>query len=435
MGGWCRVTGPRIGELCAGYGGLAMAVTSVLGGELAWVADNDPGAAKILAYRFPGVPNLGDITAADWTTVPAVDLMCMGFPCTDVSCAGARAGLRAGTRSGVWTYCAQAIGALRPAMVVIENVRGLLSAGADSPVEWCPGCMGEVDQDHLLRALGAVLGDLADIGFDADWVVVSASDAGAPHRRERVFVTAWPAADPDRAAGSERRLPAPGQAPGRRPRTDAGRPGGAPAADAERDGCERRPPGADDGADAPGERPWAAAAGRSSGAAADTAGGGQPTGQRAADGWSPAVGVQAVGWAGDGRETAANPGSEGRGRPDKRDTGRAAHRLASHGRDADGCAPDAADSRWGEYAAAIARWESVTSCPAPAPTEPGRTGERLSPAFVEWMMGLPRGHVTGVPGLSRADQLRALGNGVVPQQAVLALRILLDRVPAQLEAS
>lgn len=63
------MTGPRIGELCAGYGGLSMAVTSVLGGELAWVADNDPGAATVLAHRHPGVPNLGDITTTDWGAI------------------------------------------------------------------------------------------------------------------------------------------------------------------------------------------------------------------------------------------------------------------------------------------------------------------------------------------------------------------------------
>lgn len=58
---------------------------------------------------------------------------------------------------------------------------------------------------------------------------------------------------------------------------------------------------------------------------------------------------------------------------------------------------------------------------------PGKTGERLSPAFVEWMMGLPEGWVTGVPGLSRNAQLKILGNGVVPQQGALALWLLLDR--------
>lgn len=89
---------------------------------------------------------------------------------------------------------------------------------------------------------------------------------------------------------------------------------------------------------------------------------------------------------------------------------------------------------WGAYGPAIARWEAVTGRPAPRPTEPGRTGERLSPRFVEFLMGLPEGWVTDVPSLSRNAQLKALGNGVVPQQAELALRLLLERAGFTSEA-
>ena len=83
---------------------------------------------------------------------------------------------------------------------------------------------------------------------------------------------------------------------------------------------------------------------------------------------------------------------------------------------------------WADYAAAIRRWEGVLGRPAPDPTEPGKSGDpRLSPAFVEWMMGLPAGWVTDPAiGISRNDQLKALGNGVVPQQAALALDVLLQ---------
>jgi DNA (cytosine-5)-methyltransferase 1 len=81
---------------------------------------------------------------------------------------------------------------------------------------------------------------------------------------------------------------------------------------------------------------------------------------------------------------------------------------------------------WGKYAAAIQRWENVTG-PAPSPTEPNKNGNpRLSAAFSEWLMGWPAGWVTDVPGISRNDQLRIIGNGVVPQQAVAALRWLLS---------
>lgn len=84
-------------------------------------------------------------------------------------------------------------------------------------------------------------------------------------------------------------------------------------------------------------------------------------------------------------------------------------------------------NRWGDYAPAIARWETVLGRPAPAPTEPGPKGSpRLSAAFVEWLMGLPEGHVTDPAiGLTRNQQLKALGNGVCPPQIAAAFRAYL----------
>jgi DNA (cytosine-5)-methyltransferase 1 len=82
---------------------------------------------------------------------------------------------------------------------------------------------------------------------------------------------------------------------------------------------------------------------------------------------------------------------------------------------------------WREYEAAIRRQETAFGRPAPLPTEPGNKGQpRLSPRFVEWLMGLPDGWVTDVPGISRNDQLKALGNGVVPPQAAAATRAFLE---------
>lgn len=381
----------RIGSLCSGYDGLATGIMSAIGGELAFVADNDPGAAMILAHRFPGVPNLGDIAAVDWATVEPVDVLCAGFPCQDVSCAGARQGLREGNRSGVWAHVARAIEALRPPMVVIENVGGLLSADADSHVERCPWCMGTPDGERPLRALGAVLGDLAGLGFDADWIRVSAADAGSCHLRERVFIHAWPATeDPDCATGGKRRLAAPGQAPRGGARADAGRPGGAgvAAADAGRTGGAT---GAAGQADVRGEGPRAEVAGRPP----DTDGGGL-----AAD-------------------------SRGPGLP----LGKVEHHGPQFPAAQRGNRDGTAGIDWRQYEPAIRRWESVFRGPVPRPVEPGRTGERLSPAFVEWMMGLPAGWVTAVPGLTRRDQLKALGNGCVPQQVALAVCLLLGGVP------
>lgn len=205
----------KSGGLFAGYGGLDMAIAEVFGSEPAWFSEFEPpteknpnpsqAAAKILAHHWPAVPNLGDITQINWDTVKPVAILGGGFPCQDVSLAGKRAGLAAGTRSGL---------------------------GRTEP----------------------------------------AGELGRPDAAER---------------------------------------GSGPVA-------------------------------------------------------------------------------------------------------------------WGQYADAIRRWERALGRPAPAPTEPTAKGsQRLSPAFVEWMMGLPGGHVTDVPGVTRNAQLKALGNGVVPQQAAAALRYML----------
>jgi len=89
---------------------------------------------------------------------------------------------------------------------------------------------------------------------------------------------------------------------------------------------------------------------------------------------------------------------------------------------------------WGKFAPAIERWEQLTGRPAPAPTKPDGKDDahRLSSEFTEWMMGLPAGWITGV-GLSRNEELKACGNGVVPQQAELALRMLLEGLPVERE--
>lgn len=86
-------------------------------------------------------------------------------------------------------------------------------------------------------------------------------------------------------------------------------------------------------------------------------------------------------------------------------------------------------SRFGQYAAAIQRWERVLGRPSPDPTEPtGRGGaHRLSPHFTEWLMGLPDGWITDVPGITRNEALKACGNGVVPQQAAAAISHLVER--------
>ena len=346
-----------IGSLCSGYGGLTLAVQAALGGRVAWHSEIEPAADRVLSARFPGVPNIGDMTAVDWSSVERVDVLEGGTPCQDVSHAGRRAGMRSGTRSGLWSSMVDAIDVLRPRLVVWENVRGVLSAAADSDLESCPVCVGDGSGDAL-RALGRVLGDLADSGYDARWCGLRASDVGVPHNRFRVFVVAYPA--------------------------DVGHEGGGTAR------------------------------GRGSGSA---------------DSGPHVAYPYGAGLEGHGRFHAA-----------PRETQAAAHdRVATdtagigheRGRAAWGWGLGSADSGhapvdWGPYAPAVERWEHVTGQPAPAPTDPGtRGGQRLAPRFVEWMMGLPAGWVTDVPGNTRNDQLKMLGNGVVPQQAAAAITHML----------
>lgn len=203
-------------SMFTGYGGLDEGVRDVMGGELLAVAEWEPptakvprpdqAPAKVLAHRFPRIPNLGDVSRIDWDPWRGrVDGITAGFPCQDVSHAGLGAGLMAGTRSGLWYQVARAIDELRPSLVMIENVPGLRTARAgdpeeitdeeDSDLESDGGNLGDTDgrdaRPVRLRALGAVLGDLAELGYDAEWISLRASDVGAAHRRERVFGLAY----------------------------------------------------------------------------------------------------------------------------------------------------------------------------------------------------------------------------------------------------
>jgi DNA (cytosine-5)-methyltransferase 1 len=164
-----NATGPRIGSLCTGYGGLDLAVEAVLGGHLQWYAEVDRHAQTVLAARWPGVVNLGDVRAVDWTAVEPVDVLTAGFPCQDISNAGKRAGI-GGEHSSLWASVADAVRHLRPQLVVVENVAALLRRGFD-----------------------VVHADLAALGYDTRWVCLRASDVGAAHRRDRLFLLATPA--------------------------------------------------------------------------------------------------------------------------------------------------------------------------------------------------------------------------------------------------
>ena len=199
----------RIGSMFSGYGGLDTAVAAVTGGSTAWVADicGDGKHKKVcgspcvvLAERFPDAPNLGDVTLIDFEKVEQVDVLAAGFPCQDLSVAGKRRGLTGG-RSGLWSEVVRGIETMQPRMVVLENVSGIYTAHATGSVEPCSWCLGDTAAIDM-RALDAVLSELAEIGYDAEWSSFYASDVGAPHRRERWFCIAWPSGRPPTFANS-----------------------------------------------------------------------------------------------------------------------------------------------------------------------------------------------------------------------------------------
>ncbi|MFG1705437.1 DNA (cytosine-5-)-methyltransferase [Nonomuraea sp. M3C6] len=373
--------GPWIGSLCTGYGGLDMAVMDVYGARAAWCADNDPHVGKILDKRYPTVPNLGDLTAVDWKGVPRVDIVTAGFPCQDISYAGRHAGMRKDTRSGLCFTIVDALRVLQPGLVIVENVAALRSRGLDR-----------------------VLGNLALLGYHTAWTCLRASDVGAPHRRERLFLLA---AHPERTRLAQRGQPA--EQEGRRP-------------PAEPAGCGLRLPASNPGSVQSQRRggpsdlaqptsPPAATTGDATGHRDQTAA--DAAGQRQRDSGPPAE---------PGLSTTAvcGPATDPEGL--RRDQGLpVADRLSG--------ASDAAGNRrpdWGIYEPAVRRWEAVFGWPAPDPTELGTRGQpRLSARFVEWMMGLPSGWVTDID-IPRTAQMRALGNGVIPQQAKRALGLLID---------
>ena len=128
----------------------------------------DPFCRRVLEKHWPGVPAHSDVRTLRGADVGAIDVICGGFPCQDISLSGTGAGIE-GARSGLWSEYARIIGELRPKYVIVENVSALLGRGLDR-----------------------VLGDLASLGYDAEWHCIPASAVGAPHRRDRIWIVAYP---------------------------------------------------------------------------------------------------------------------------------------------------------------------------------------------------------------------------------------------------
>ena len=539
-------------SLCSGYGGLDDAVTAVFGGRVVAYAETDKAAIAALERAYPGVPNAGDITAADWAALAGrfglagVDVLCGGFPCQPVSSAGKRLG--AADDRWLWPHVARAVRELAPEWVVLENV-----------------------DDLVVRAGGALIAEvtagLRDAGYAGSWVCVKASDLGAAHERDRVFIVArrgfhgpvpggggwavpfavtdgggwaagagdlfddsppvgrwprsgawdaavaWPrplwavrtgavsrrgtlfpspaASTPndgeslasrearrDRLAAlgyngngmgtplaiAVQRLPTPGAIDGASPkRFAAGNPSlpfavtdllPTPRASPNENRTTGRTPSQDNGAhgrylsaevltlfpsplatNSTGHRPLPAVRTHD----------GPDHGPRlqdvAAALGGPALLPTAVAQDAGAARSAGSPRRYG-------GTGKVGYTLT------DRLAPRGQDRfpGWGPYAAAVARWEAITGRPAPCPVmasaptmrrirdcaaetgldgyaaraaiAAGLWGAQLDPRFSEWLMGIPPGRVTGVPGLSRNEKLRLIGNGVVTVQAAAAFAVL-----------
>lgn len=354
----------KVGSLCSGYGGLDLAVEEVFGAETVWHAEIDAAASKVLEKRWPGIPNHQDLTLVDWETAEPVDTLCAGWPCQPWSLAGKKLG--AEDERAIWPEIARAIRALRPRYVVLENVSAVVVLG------------------ELARAAG----DLAQAGYDTQWCCLSASEVGAPHKRERFFLL---------------------------------------ATDTESGGWDHGPAAHLGAADREVDPPWddshTAGVDLLPTPKASDASGGKHNSEGHADSLPGTVRLLPT-----PRTTDANgAGAHGVGGDDLRTvvsllpTPRASR---SDEGDRQGNVI-LTECRWGKYEPAIRRWEAVTRS-APDPTEPNSKGNpRLSARFAEWMMGLPAGWVTDVD-IPRTAQLKCLGNGVVPAQAAAALRWLLS---------
>lgn len=154
-------------DLFSGIGGFSLGLERTRGFKTIGFCEIDPYCRAVLAKHWPGIPCHDDIRTL--TVEPGhADVLCGGFPCQDISIAGKGAGL-AGERSGLWREYHRLIRMVHPRYVIIENVSALLN-----------------------RGMGDILGELSQIGYDAEWHCIQASYVGLPHIRDRIWIVAYP---------------------------------------------------------------------------------------------------------------------------------------------------------------------------------------------------------------------------------------------------
>ena len=159
-----------VGSLFAGIGGFDLGFTRA-GFDIRWQVEIDPFCRAVLARHWPEVTRYADVRSVGREQLESTEVICGGFPCQPHSLAGRRAA--SADERDLWPEFARVIREVRPRWIVAENVPGLLSSEAG-------------------RFFGTVLGDLAACGYDAEWDCLPASAFGAPHRRDRVWIVAYP---------------------------------------------------------------------------------------------------------------------------------------------------------------------------------------------------------------------------------------------------
>ena len=319
------------GSFCTGYGGLDMAVEHFYDAETVWHSEIDKHCSQLLK-KHGYENNLGDLTEINWDDVEPVDIMSAGFPCQPFSHAGNRKGNN--DERAIFQWIADGISVLRPGVVVLENVAGILTLGGTS-----------------------VIGALTEIGYDAKWGLIRASDVGACHTRKRWFCIAFDSTSDRRSLRQTGKIHK----------------------------SKSRPVNGSTSAPVP----------NTTGAQSQRHG--VSTIRSSQRNFKPTCDIANV------TDTAGVGLQELRPERGLGETETETRRLSS----------------FGAYEPAVRRWEATLGRTAPVPVD-----ERgINNSFVEWMMGLPENHVCN-QGLSRTAELKMLGNGVVPQQALLALALL-----------
>lgn len=160
-------------DIFSGIGGFSLGLERTGGYKTVAFCEIDEHCHKVLKKHWPTTPIFTDVSKLKWNLSEEIDVICGGFPCTDISVAGKQKGLNDEfgnvTRSGLWFEYARLIGEIKPRYVIIENVAALRGNG-----------------------LTRVLQDLRALGYDAEWHIISARAVGAYHLRERIWIIAYP---------------------------------------------------------------------------------------------------------------------------------------------------------------------------------------------------------------------------------------------------